>query len=232
MAIFERINRMKSGRSPSYDGESSASVATFEFDMDVVRDSRKQRKNLHGRKGLLGGGDSSERDRVSNERLDDMGEDEATGVPLLNSAPDDLMHSSTVFRSSSVMSESSGMSSILPSFTVMLSVVVGVLGIISSTLFLGFGIQNAVDDQEVMFILRANGLTQQFNRAWKEYMVASLWVHQACEFGNISRTDFENVYYYLNTSVDVMVSFHQLFVCCVYCSSDSGVHAVLIVKNN
>jgi hypothetical protein len=226
MALFERISRVRSGRSLSYDGESSASVGTFEFDMDMVRDSQKQRKERRGRKGrreeardLEDGGGSSEKDPVSNAPLDDViPEDDDTEVPLLNDSsgrtPNDSGRSgrSFVYRGSSIVSSaSSGLSNILPNRTMALASIIGLLGIVSSTLFLGFGIGNAVDDQGRMFTIRANELTQEFNRTWNEYMVASLWVHQACALNNISRVDFTHVYHYLSSTVDVVVRVRHVF---------------------
>ncbi len=219
--LLERIHRAASARSMTNNSQDAASVGasvgTFEFEMDVVRDSQQQRQKRRGRRSILGAGiidhcDSSADDQKSHEELTSMKEDHDSNNPHRekgsHSTEHDASDRSFSFQTNSTGS-SSGLSSILPNRTISLSMIIGLLGIVSSTLFLGFGIDRAVDDQDVLFSIRAHELGQEFNRTWNEYILAALWVNQACSFNPMTRNEFKRVFHFVNSHVDVEVSWQS-----------------------
>jgi hypothetical protein len=83
---------------------------------------------------------------------------------------------------------------------------VAIFGILAAGLFLGFGISASNREQERRFELVATTLAVEFQLAWNDYEVASRWLHQACQFHPIDRSDFRNIYEYLTASLEVQVS--------------------------
>lgn len=78
-----------------------------------------------------------------------------------------------------------------------LLVSVGLIGLISATFVLAFGLVSAYNDQQVSFERTAEELLGRFEKAFDEYAVAGLWIHEACQKGNKSREDFRTLYEYL-----------------------------------
>jgi hypothetical protein len=83
---------------------------------------------------------------------------------------------------------------------------VAIFGILAAGLFLGFGISASNREQERRFELVATTLAVEFQLAWNDYETASGWLHQACQFHPIDRSDFRNIYEYLTASLEVQVS--------------------------
>ena len=91
----------------------------------------------------------------------------------------------------------------------LLIVLVLALGAAASSAFIWFGLRGSKRDQQRRFENQANELTRSIEDSWKEYEVASLWVHEACRAtadqvekvaGRISmctREDFSELYLYL-----------------------------------
>ena len=213
MTLLGRITGASSGRSVgnnSHDAE-NASVATFEFDMDVVRDSDQSKKRRSIKRGFLSIGiadqcDSSGRDRQPHGMLHSMREDHDSDAVVSGTAPHDSEPSDrhNSYRSSG--STFSSLSSILPNRTVGLSILIGLIGLLSSTLFLGFGIAKAVHEENGVFEIRAREVTQEFNSTWDDHIKAASWVYASCAFHNITREEFSHLYYYLTNDDNVQVS--------------------------
>jgi hypothetical protein len=220
--ILERISKAASARSMannSHDGASaSASVATFEFDLHLVRDSEQQRKRRRGRRLIPsrnaernGNQCSSSDDREDDKAMNSLREEQDSHGPFPNkvsassSVELDPADPSYAFQTNSTGS-SSGLLSILPSRAISLSIAIGVLGVMSSTLFLGFGISNAVSEQDGHFAIRVDEMAKRFNKTWEEFVLTSLWVNQACSFNPLTRDEFRRVYHFVDSHVDVVVS--------------------------
>lgn len=218
--LLERISKVASARSMtnnSHDAASaSASVATYEFDLHVVRDSEQQRKRRRGRRLIpsrnvesKGNGCSSVEDRENHEAINCVREEQDSQCQLRNkslgSSSIELQPAdpSYAFQTNSTGS-SSGLFSILPSRAITLSIVIAVVGILSSTLFLGFGISKTVEDEDALFAIRAHELAKRFNKTWSEYVLASLWVNQACSFNPLTRDEFRRVSHFVHSHVDVV----------------------------
>ena len=74
---------------------------------------------------------------------------------------------------------------------------VALIGLISATFVLAFGLTSAYHDQRVSFERTAEELLSRFEKAFDEYSVAGLWIHEACQKGDKSREDFRTLYEYL-----------------------------------
>lgn len=85
------------------------------------------------------------------------------------------------------------------------SAAVAIFGIVAAGSFLAFGITAANRAQERKFELVAQELTAEFMLAWDDYETASRWLHQACQFHPVNRSDFRGIYEYLTTSLAVVV---------------------------
>ena len=104
---------------------------------------------------------------------------------------------------------SGGFSSLkLPNRSVLFSGLIITVGMVASTLFLGFGISGAEREQRVQFDNLAVEVVSLIQTAWKDYETAALWLYESCRSNNISRREFREVYEYLaNGDIDVKVSF-------------------------
>jgi hypothetical protein len=87
----------------------------------------------------------------------------------------------------------------------LVSASVALFGILAAGLFLGFGISGSNREQERRFELVSSTLAVEFQLAWNDYETASRWLHQACQFHTINRSDFRNIYEYLTASLEVQV---------------------------
>lgn len=219
-----QLRRPATSTSNHQSNADSSSVGTFEFDnIGVVRDSsrtprRRGRKSSADERDLSTAGPQTSKQEGNvqarlGERdslLDDNGE------PLLPADDSSDYDTSGLDRSdrwfnashrTGGSSLSSGLSNLLPTRTIALAVLIGTAGLVASTLFLGFGIENSVEDQENLFRIRANRLNADFSRAWDEYMVAALWAYQACTMQmGVTRESFSQIYQYAQSHVDIHVS--------------------------
>ena len=89
--------------------------------------------------------------------------------------------------------------------TFIFTLLIGTVGFLASSLFMGFGISSETNQQEVKFQIRADEFRHDFVMAWEDYETASRWLHQACAQQNISRQDFVDIYEYLTTGLVVQV---------------------------
>eukprot|EP00977_Amphora_coffeiformis_P011150 scaffold2661_cov166-Amphora_coffeaeformis.AAC.4 len=77
---------------------------------------------------------------------------------------------------------------------------VGLIGLVSAAFVLAFGLTSAYHDQRVSFERTADELISRFEKAFDEYSVAGLWIHEACRKGDKSREDFRTLYHYLEST--------------------------------
>ena len=238
-SFLERIHKVGSSRSirsrsngpsSSHGAGDESSVTTFEFDnMDVVRDAQpRQRRRRNSRPASIQEGLSSSTRRLQthtgwngNEECDHDGE------PLLRTRQSSGCHDLDLSQRETVdsfhigsASETSGFSRILPNRTIMLSSVIATVGLIASTLFLGFGISNAVDDQGKLFAMRATSLSLEIKQAWDAYTTAALWIYEACTVQPISRENFSNVFYFAKSHLDIEVGMDSRFTVNEKCISE------------
>lgn len=87
-----------------------------------------------------------------------------------------------------------------------LSAGVVLLGAISASMFMAFGISSAQNSAKQDFHHLAEELALQVTATWDDYETASRWIHQACVYTNTSRQDFRHLYEYMDVGLDVMVS--------------------------
>eukprot|EP00980_Cylindrotheca_fusiformis_P005944 scaffold1262_cov106-Cylindrotheca_fusiformis.AAC.1 len=80
----------------------------------------------------------------------------------------------------------------------LLSVLIVVLGIITSASFLGIGIPSTLDHVEHDFNDGASDTVNKVGEAFLDYMRAALMVHERCRH-NFTRTDFRELYEYLRS---------------------------------
>jgi hypothetical protein len=96
--------------------------------------------------------------------------------------------------------------------TIILTILVGTIGLIASAVFIGFGISAEMKQQEAKFEIRAAEVAHEFAAAWEDYETASRWLHQACGAHPISRHEFRGIYEYLTTGLNVQVRTFTFFL--------------------
>ena len=67
------------------------------------------------------------------------------------------------------------------------------LGVAAAAAFLAVGIAGANADQDERFTNQATDVIHEIGLSWKDFVEAGMWTHQQCR-GNISRTDFREIY--------------------------------------
>jgi hypothetical protein len=179
--------------------EKSRCESSFEVDMSVVFAAGSvERDTHHGRSEWLRF--PNFRNRMQQQRRERLSEhhiDTEAGRP----------HRSRN-RKSGIASDSlssGSFSAWIPNRTLVIAIMVGVVGFVGSTLFLGLGISAAVAEQETLFQIRALELVTSVETAWGDYESASRWIHQACALHPISRHDFSHIFEYLAAGVEVQV---------------------------
>jgi hypothetical protein len=109
---------------------------------------------------------------------------------------------------------SGGFGQLLPNRTTLFAGLVVTIGTVAAMLFLGFGVSGAVREQQIQFDLRAGELMSEIQAAFADYETASLWVHEACRSGQITRAEFRNVYEYMvHGGLEVEVCVVLCYVC-------------------
>ena len=68
------------------------------------------------------------------------------------------------------------------------------VGVSASAAILGFGLPSSENDERREFNRIADDLQQQFDTAIHDYLVAGLWIHDACHDGQKSQEDFHLLY--------------------------------------
>jgi hypothetical protein len=101
---------------------------------------------------------------------------------------------------------SSGLSIFMSNRSLLFSLLVCIIGLLASTMFLGFGVDGAVREQEGIFKLRASEAASELQTAWNDYEAAGRWLHQACALQKITYRQFTDVYEYLTYELEVVVS--------------------------
>ncbi|CAJ1954748.1 unnamed protein product [Cylindrotheca closterium] len=71
---------------------------------------------------------------------------------------------------------------------------IAIFGILAGTLFLSYGIAASNTSQERSFRLVADETANEFELAAEDYVTAAKWLHQACAYHPINRTDFRDIY--------------------------------------
>lgn len=187
------------------DGEdgSSDSFHDFEIDMEVLSKASKtsSRSKPHLTRNL-GGSRHRYKSEEDNLSIFSLNSDFGGG----NDEDDSDSAVETVLRSDRSLGSFSSLSSLIPNRTLIISILVGMIGTMASTMFMGYGIGAAVQEQEQRFQQRAHETIADFENAWAEYETAALWLHQACGIHPITRLDFFHIYEYLNSTVTVHVS--------------------------
>ncbi len=86
-----------------------------------------------------------------------------------------------------------------------LTFLVGILGVLSATMFVCFGVTAEAIKQDQAFHHVAEEFALQVEAALVDYETASRWLHQACAFQNITRSEFHDLYEYMTLSLEVQV---------------------------
>lgn len=254
-SIDSQTKRPQSINGASVCSAAAAVAAAFEIEnMDALRDSEPGKRRASKRSsrirrvsdgGCLSTIEQQEQSNAKNHhRSSRMDHDEepllSAGRPTDNNDDDDDVSAGGSNIDQSVRSLSSSYrlgidfstssSSLFPSRTISLSIVIGVVGVVVSTLFMGFGIQKAAEEQERLFAFQADEFTQEFNRVWLDYMVASLWVYQVGTVlpSDQAREGFSNIYQGAKSYVDVRVSKVPedvpFWPCSLLCDIDCALH--------
>lgn len=92
--------------------------------------------------------------------------------------------------------------------TVIVSAGIAIFGILAGSFFLSYGIASSNSSQERRFRLIANEIATEFELAWEDYVNAAKWLHQACQYHPINRTDFQDIFEHLTYDLDVQVRNH------------------------
>lgn len=223
MGLHKRLQQLERENS---EGELSS---PFDIDISVVSQDEESRntrgskrrvgffnnkRNHSGSGGLggisfesRGGGGVSLASRASDLELggieeDDEDSDNAVGL--------DGSYRKGQFGSNRISGDSvasSVFSQLLPNRTVLFTFLVGTIGLISSTLFLGFGISSAVNEQKNVFRIRAGEFATEFRAVWDEYLYAGRWLHYGCTTQEINYDRFADLYEYITgTGLNVVVS--------------------------
>ena len=99
---------------------------------------------------------------------------------------------------SSVGTGSSSLSSILvPTRTTLFTGLIITIGLLASTLFMGFGISGAVREQELQFQRAAEEMINAIQGSFHDFEIATKWIHNSCRSNEITREEFREVYEYL-----------------------------------
>ena len=221
-SFLERIHKAGSSRSirsrsigpsSSHGAGDESSVTTFEIEnMDVVRDAQpRERRRRNSRPSSIREALScSDRQLQSDIWCNGHEQCDHDGEPLLRTRQFSGSHCLDESHRESFQigsaSEASGFSKVLPNRTVVLACVIATVGLVTSTLFLGFGIANAVDDQGKLFAMRATSLSLEIKQTWDAYTTAALWIYEACTVQPISRENFSTIYQYARSHLDIEVS--------------------------
>lgn len=176
--------------------EQSCCESAFEVDMFAAfAAGSEERDTHHGRNGWLRF--QNFRNRKQQQRLSEHHAD------IEARRPHGSRNRKSGIASDSISSGS--FSAWIPNRTLVISTMVGIVGFLGSTLFLGLGITAAVGEQETLFQIRALELVATLETAWGDYETASRWLHQACGSHPISRNDFSHIFEYLTAGVEVQV---------------------------
>eukprot|EP00934_Nitzschia_sp_Nitz4_P008096 Nitzschia sp. Nitz4//scaffold12_size214221//42409//45425//NITZ4_001486-RA/size214221-augustus-gene-0.25-mRNA-1//-1//CDS//3329534978//8086//frame0 len=177
----------------------------FEFDMEVVRELEPHRRHSSRVNSWRVFPNSNEGSRAEASNST-SGLKRAELLPPVSDPTkrtDFLDNSERSSRSYGETTSSGGLSQLLPNRTISIALLVGLVGLCWSTLFLGFGIENAVDDERQQFNVVGDDFAFELQETIMQFVSASMWVHQACFLGSVTRQDFVGVYEYVSSYLQV-----------------------------
>lgn len=206
--------RRDSNGSPENASDAECSSGTFEFDMEIVRDSESTSRRRGNKRSLQASNSDSCADPsiemntpshggpVHVEQCANPAEEHRPLIPIPETDAD---VSDDSFRTMADTMFSNGSGQVLTNRTIVFSLLIGTVGFVCSTLFLGMGISNAVNDSEVLFTIQADEITQDFERTFKQYITAARWVHHACSNVDMTRAQFRELYDYITLDLELEV---------------------------
>ena len=83
---------------------------------------------------------------------------------------------------------------------------IAIFGILAGALFLSYGIAASNSSQERSFRLVAGEIANEFELAAGDYVTAAKWLHQACHYHPINRTDFRDIFEHASFDLKIQVS--------------------------
>ena len=88
-------------------------------------------------------------------------------------------------------------SSLVPTRATVFTGLIISIGLLASTLFMGFGISGAVREQELQFQRAAEEMINAIQGSFHDFEIATKWIHNSCRSNEITREGFREVYEYL-----------------------------------
>ena len=174
---------------------------------------RRQRSGLaFGRKHPPSRGCTSNRGEGMQQQQGELiieggeGDNDVEGQVQDNTSNDDDDDNFSVISSSATSNKT--LNALIVNRSIIFSLLVGVIGFLVSTFFLGFGISQAVHEQESLFYVHGQAAAIGLQRTWKDYESAARWIHQACTMqnNNITHNQFRDIYEYFTYGLEINVS--------------------------
>ena len=101
---------------------------------------------------------------------------------------------------------SSEFSRSVPNRLAIMTTLVIFVGAIGASVFVGYGIQRAIHDEQAKFGIETEEVALQLEITLNDYERGGKWLHQACSTHHIDREEFKKIYQYISTSLDTLVS--------------------------